>query len=96
MIEIIAIYLTSKNIAEIAEEKGYSKGLWRLLSILAWIIFEFIGAGIGLIILGEEGGLLLYLFALIGALLGILLVRKTLENRPNVKGLSSSDTLLDN
>lgn len=96
MIEIIAIYLTSKNIAEIAEEKGYSKSLWRLLAILAWIIFEFVGVVFGLIILGEEGGLLLYLFALIGALLGILIVRKILDNRPNVKGLSSSDTLLDN
>ncbi len=94
MIEIIAMYLTSKNIAEIAKDKGYSKSLWRLLAILAWIIFEFIGVVLGLIILGEEGGLMIYLFALLGALLGVFVVRKILDSRPNVK--DNSDTLLDN
>jgi hypothetical protein len=88
------MYLTSKNIAEIAKDKGYSKSLWRLLAILAWIIFEFIGVVFGLIILGEEGGLMIYLFALLGALLGVFVVRKILDSRPNVK--DNSDTLLDN
>lgn len=93
MIEIIAIYLTSKNIAEIAAEKGYSKGLWRLIAILAWIIFELIGGILGFIILGEEGGLMFYLFALIGAISGILIVRKILENRPSIN--DNPETLLD-
>lgn len=68
MIEIIAIYLTSKNIAIIAQEKGYSKRFWRLITVLSWLICEFIGAIIGLKVIGQDGGLLLYAFALVGAL----------------------------
>lgn len=42
MIEIIAIYITSKNIAEIAKEKGYVPGLWRFVAIITWGIFELL------------------------------------------------------
>jgi hypothetical protein len=84
MIEIIAIYLTSKNIAEIAQGKGYSKGLWRFLTILSWIICEFIGAVFGFIVIGQEGGLLLYAFAIIGALLGVFIVRKIIDSKPDL------------
>ena len=93
MIELIAIYLTSKNIAEIAKDKGYSKGLWRLIAILAWIIFEFIGAVFGLIMFGEDG-FMFYIPALIGAFLGVFIVRKILDSKPNV--LDNSNSLLDN
>lgn len=83
MIELIAIYLTSKNMAEIAQEKGYSKGLWRLIAILAWIIFEFIGTVVGLIVFGE-GGFMFYITAIIGAFLGVFVVRKILDGKPNI------------
>ena len=83
MIELIAIYLTSKNMAEIAQEKGYSKGLWRLIAILAWIIFEFIGGVVGLIVFGE-GGFMFYITAIIGAFLGVFVVRKILDGKPNI------------
>ena len=78
MIELIAIYITSKNMAEIAQEKGYSKGLWRLIAILAWIIFEFIGALVGLIVFGEDG-FMFYITSIIGAFLGVFVIRKILE-----------------
>ncbi len=84
MIEIIAIYLTSKSIAKIAQEKGYSKGLWRFLTIISWIICEFIGAVLGFIILGQDGGLIIYAFAILGALLGVYLVRKILDGKTDL------------
>jgi hypothetical protein len=84
MIELIAIYISSKNIAEIAKEKGYSGGLWRFFAIISWLFFEFIGAVIGILLFGEDAGLLLYIPALIGAILGIYLVRMLIQNKPNL------------
>lgn len=94
MLEIIAIYLTSKNIAQIAHEKGYPPGLWRFLAIITWILSEIVGAIIGILLFGQ-GGLMMYIFALGGAVLGYVILRKVLENKPQKTRYNNSD-LLDN
>jgi hypothetical protein len=84
MIEIIAIYITSKNIAEIAKEKGYSPGLWRFLAIITWVFFEFVFVFIGTILFGENSLLLIYFFALLGAFLGYYIILRRIDAKPNL------------
>lgn len=84
MIEIILIILISNRIAGIAEEKGYSKGLWRFFAILSWVICEFIGAIIGFIVMGLDAGFIVYIFAIIGAILGVFIVKKIIDGKPNL------------
>lgn len=50
MLEIIAIILLGKKLAEIAQQKGQSRRKWRLLFLLGWIGAELIGAAIGLLL----------------------------------------------
>lgn len=93
MIELIAIYLISKNIAGIAQEKGYSKGLWRFLTILSWVICEIIGIIFGLIVFGLKGGFLIYICAIIGALLGVFIVRKIIDGKPDLT--KNTDSIIE-
>jgi hypothetical protein len=86
MLEIIALIFLSRNIGEIAYEKGYSSGLYRFLTVAFWIVFEFIGAFVGAFILGEGYGI--YFFALISAGLGYLiiyLIVSTLKDKEKIE-----------
>jgi membrane protein DedA with SNARE-associated domain len=76
MIEILAlIYLARKN-GSIAEKKGHKPGRYKLLTVLLWLGGEVGGAFLGAMMAGgtEEMGLI-YLLALLGALVGALLSR---------------------
>lgn len=69
MLEIFALIAVAKKIRKIVEEKGLKATKYIIFLILLWIVFEFIGAIIGILIFGEES-LINYLCALIGAAVG--------------------------
>ncbi len=78
MLEIIAIIFLSRNIGSMAFEKGHSAGMYKFLTVLFWIVFELIGAVIGTIVLGE--GIGVYVFALLAAGLGYLIIYLIVSN----------------
>jgi hypothetical protein len=82
MLEIIALIFISRHIAEIAADKGYSYGLYRFLTFLFWIGFEFFGAIAGVILFGDEDAGI-YLFALVSAGLGYLILYLVVSNLPD-------------
>lgn len=91
MLEILAIiYLCKKN-GSIAEKKGHPSGRYKALSALLWLGGE-IGGGIFAIFLSsgsEDASGLVYLFALIGALVGAGLSRLMVNRLPTVPALQT-------
>lgn len=85
MLEILAlIYLTRKNGA-IAEKKGKKPGLYKLLTVLLWFGGEVFGAILGAVIAGGGDAMgAVYLFALVGALVGAGLSRLIVNKLPSV------------
>jgi DNA-directed RNA polymerase subunit H (RpoH/RPB5) len=83
MLEIILLIFISRNIAETAFDKGYSRGLYRFLTFLFWFAFEFIGLIIATIFLGEEK-FLLYLVGWLSGGLGYLILHIIVENLPEL------------
>jgi hypothetical protein len=73
MLEILLIVWLSKKIGIKAQDKGYSRGMFRALSIVAWVTGEIAGALL-IILFSDEVSLAVYLFALLGAGAGMLLV----------------------
>ncbi len=72
MLEIIILYRLTKEIGARAREKGHKAGFYKFLTVLFWIVFEVIGALLGILFLGE--GLITYLCAIVGAVVGYSLV----------------------
>lgn len=68
MLEIIAMVTLGKSISAIVSDKGLKPFKYVLIMIVLWIGLEFIGAIVGVIVVGE--GLMSYPFALVGAILG--------------------------
>jgi len=83
MLEILAlIYLTRKNGA-IAEKKGQKPGRYKFLTVLLWFGGEILGAILGAIVDGGGDGMgAVYLFALVGAVVGAGLSRLIVNNLP--------------
>ena len=72
MLEIIAIWQLTKNIGQIVERKGHRSGGYKFLTVALWFGGEIVGAFLGLAITGydESTQCLVYLVALIGAVIG--------------------------
>ena len=93
MLEIIALYFLTKRIGELADRKGQPRGKWKLFTVLGWFGFEFGGMSLMALILGDTSNLLiLVIFGLLSAFGGYLLVRKQLEDYPDVEPM---DELID-
>jgi hypothetical protein len=84
MLEIIALIFISRHMAEMAQDKGYSYGLYRFLTFLFWLGFEFIGAIFGTVLLGG-GQPVVYLIALLSAGLGYLILYLVVSNLPDLQ-----------
>jgi hypothetical protein len=83
MLEIIAlIWLTGLN-GKLAERKGKKPGLWKLYTVLAWIIGEFLGAILAFIIMNSDDYLSMFPLAIMGAIGGYLIIRAILSNMPD-------------
>lgn len=47
MLEIIALIFLCRRIGAKAIQKGQPKGKWQAFTVIAWIVFEIVGAVIG-------------------------------------------------
>ena len=77
MIEIIILLKLSRENGSVAKEKGYNKGKYIFLTILCWLTGEFIGAIIGGLLFQ---GIIIYLFALVGAIIGAVIIDRYIKN----------------
>lgn len=83
MLEIIAlIWLTGLN-GKLAERKGKKAGLWKLYTVLAWIVGEILGAFLAVIIMHSDDYLSMFPLAIMGAIGGYLIIRAILSNMPD-------------
>jgi len=89
MLEIIILYFLTRNIGHLAERKGLPPKRWKWITVGNWILFEFSGMIIG-ILLFSKGGTIpkdnlfgLVLFALACAFGGYLRVKYILEKKPD-------------
>lgn len=83
MVEIIALYYFAKNIGEMVESKGHRSLWYKVMAVAMWFGGEFVGAIIGGILFGPEGGqCAIYLLALLGAAMSagtVYLIAKNLS-----------------
>lgn len=86
MLEILALVYLTRRVGDIAREKGRKAGWFKLMTVLLWIGCEIGGAVAGGIAVALTGWpeAVIYLFALVGALVGAalsFLIVKTLPVR---------------
>lgn len=82
MLEIIALIFLCKKTGQVAASKGLPPGKWKLYTVLAWFGAEFLGFFIGGILFGTDNIFGLFLFGLICAVGGYLIVKAILDKMP--------------
>ena len=96
MLDIIILFFLCRNIGRMARAKGLTPLRWQLFTIVAWIVCEIIGMNLALgwmgyaeiktlnammaIIIKHPGIVMFSLFCAFG---GALLVRYSLERKPD-------------
>ncbi|HRN79791.1 MAG TPA: hypothetical protein PKY29_05905 [Ferruginibacter sp.] len=83
MLEIIALFFLTRNIGQLAQQKGVPPLKWKIFTILAWIAFEFVGVVFGVAIFGPNNIVSIMLVAIGFAITGYYLVRKYLDQLPD-------------
>jgi hypothetical protein len=96
MIEIIALIFLCKRNGELAIQKGLKAGIWKMYTILAWLIAEVIGIATGFSMFGKQNFFAVASIGLFTAFGGYLAVKFILENKPDafnndIKRVSSED-----
>lgn len=84
MIEIIALVFLCWMNGKLAEKKGLPRKAWWLNTILAWVAAEFIGVASGILLYGKENLYPILAIGLFAGFGGYLLVKFTLEKKPDV------------
>jgi hypothetical protein len=97
MLEIIAAIILGRNIKKIVEAKGLKPTRYILIMVALWVGLEFTGALIGTLMFGDGG--MVYLFAIIGAIIGAYLSYTIANNavpaRPDSEDILDADDILD-
>lgn len=83
MLEIIALVWLTGQMGKLAERKGKKTGMWKLYTVLAWIVGEFIGIMIAIQAFHNEDYLSMLPMAIMGAVGGYLVVRAILSRMPD-------------
>jgi len=81
MLEIILLIFLTKNIGNLAFQKGIKPGPWKLYTVLAWIGAEFAGAFIGYLIFEEIVPAVLVGIAL--AVASFFILKNVLSKKPD-------------
>ncbi len=83
MLEIVALYFLTSYNGKLAERKGLKPMTWKINTILAWIVGEFIGFIIALQFFPIQDLLKISLIALPFAFGGFHFIKYTLEKKPD-------------
>ena len=85
MIEIILLFILTKNMGALAVKKGLPPGRWKFITVIAWLAFEMTGIILGIIFFGQGNFIGLMAFGLVCAFGGYLTVKYILDNKPDEK-----------
>jgi len=83
MLEIIALIFLCKRNGILAEKKGLKPSTWKLYTITAWIVMEFLGILLGMVMFSTTNLLVVFAIGIFAAFGGYLFVRYNLENKPD-------------
>jgi hypothetical protein len=81
MLEIIALVFLTRNIGELATQKGVNAFPWKLKTVLAWFGMEILGAVIGMLLF--DNLLMAVCVALPCAFGGYHIVRTLIQRLPD-------------
>ena len=95
MIELIALYFLCKYNGRLAARKGLKPLTWRIYTILAWLVAEFLGVILGLLLFGKDNLGSLMAIGLVSAFGGYLFIRYVLDKKEDVIGEEVSRTGID-
>ncbi len=96
MLEIIAAVFLGREIKKIVEAKGLKATRYIVIMIALWVGLEFTGAIIGTLMFGDGG--MVYLFAILGAIVGAYLSYTIAKNAPEAtpdSEILDSEDILD-
>jgi hypothetical protein len=83
MLEIIALIFITKGIGKLALQKGLSPRTWKIYTVAGWFAAEIIGIAMGVLLLNSRDLVALSLLGWIFAVGGFLIVRSTLQRKPD-------------
>jgi hypothetical protein len=83
MLEIIIIWRLTKYIGTLAQEKGYKKLGYQVMSVILWLVGELIGGSIAYSFFEKKPVILQYVIAFIGALAGAGIAFLIMRALPN-------------
>jgi hypothetical protein len=83
MLEIIAIIYLSKNVGQLAYQKGLKVGWWKFYTIISWILFEIIGVVIGLLIFNRDNLVSIILVGYAAAITSFFILKAYLNKLPD-------------
>lgn len=83
MLEIIALIFLTKNMGQLAAQKGLKPGTWKLYTVLAWFGAEILGVIIGMSIFGEEGLIGAIVLGLGCAIASFFILKTQLSKKPD-------------
>ena len=86
MIELIALYFLCKFNGRLAARKGLKPLTWRLYTIFAWLVAEFLGVILGLMLFGKDDLGPLMAIGLVSAFGGYLFIRYILDKKTDAIG----------
>jgi hypothetical protein len=81
MLEIIALVFLTKNMGNLASQKGLKPGPWKLYTVLAWIVAEVFGVILGSILFQNIAASMLIGIGL--AVASYFTVKTILSNKPD-------------
>ncbi|MDP4283085.1 MAG: hypothetical protein Q8891_01575 [Bacteroidota bacterium] len=83
MIEIIVLVFLTKEIGKLAHAKGLKPGIWKIYTILGWIISEIIGIIVGVMIFGKDNLFSVILVGLTFAITSYFIIKAQLSKLPD-------------
>ena len=83
MIEIIVLIFLTKEIGILAMQKGLKAGWWKFYLVIGWILGEFIGLIIGVMIFGQDNIVSVMLTAIAVAVSSYFIIKNYLNKLPD-------------
>jgi Zn-dependent protease with chaperone function len=84
MLEIIALIFLTKNMGNLASQKGLKPGTWKLYTVLAWFGGEIVGVLLGILAFGEQGLLVPVVLGLACAIISYFVLKAQLSKKPDM------------
>ena len=93
MIEIIILIFAGRYISKLAVQKGLKPVHWVLFTIGSWLVFEFIGILLGLVLLNSLDFIALSFLGMSAGFGGFLLIRSILQKKPDITSEEDSNRI---